>query len=63
MPVDFAARVESLKGERVIAVHPSCISKAVGHKKSNYNFYLEQGIDLKFVGDILVPKYKCRVDK
>ena len=60
---DFSARIKRLKGEHIIAVHPSCISKAVGHKKSNYNFYLEQGIDLKFVGDMLVPKYKCRICK
>lgn len=58
---DLSKRVETLMTEHTIAVHPSCISKAVGHKKSNYIYYHNNGIEIKFVGDYSVPKYKCRL--
>lgn len=43
------------------AVAPSCISKAIGHKKSNYEFFRENGIELKIVGDESVPEYEVRL--
>ena len=55
------AKIRKLKGEHIIAVHPSCISKAMGHKKSNYLHFLESGINIKIVGDECVPRYKCRL--
>ncbi|MBQ1519739.1 MAG: radical SAM protein [Ruminococcus sp.] len=53
--------VEKPVTEHTIAVHPSCMSKAVGHKKSNYLYCLSKGMDIKFVGDESVPKYKCEL--
>ena len=58
---ETAAKLLKLKGEHIIAVHPSCISKAMGHKKSNYLHFLESGINIKIVGDESVPRYKCRL--
>lgn len=45
----------------VIAVAPSCISKAVGQKKSNISYFKELGIDIRIVGDESVPKYRCKL--
>ena len=44
-----------------IAVAPSCISKAVGQKKINYEYFKKLGIELKIVGDSTVPKYKTEI--
>lgn len=43
------------------AVNPSCISKALGHKKSNVEYFKKQGIDIKVVGDGEIPKYQCEI--
>ena len=43
------------------AVTPSCISKAIGHKKSNIEYFRENGIELKIVGDENVPEYKVEL--
>ncbi len=45
----------------VIAVNPSCVSKALGHKKSNVEFFKEKGTDIKVVADVNVPKYQCEI--
>lgn len=41
----------------VFAVNPSCISKAVGQKKSNVEYFNRQGINIKIIGDENIPKY------
>ncbi len=43
------------------AVSPSCISKALGHKKSNYEYFLKKGTEIKIIGDDNIPKYKCEL--
>lgn len=43
------------------AVNPSCISKALGHKKSNVEYFKEMNIDIKVVGDESIPKYQCEI--
>lgn len=43
------------------SVNPSCISKAMGHKKSNAEYFKQQGIDIKIIGDENIPKYECRL--
>lgn len=46
----------------VFAVNPSCISKALGHKKSNVTYFKENfGIDIKVVADEKIPKYQCEI--
>lgn len=45
----------------VFAVNPSCISKALGHKKSNAEYFRQHGINIKVVGDSSIPKYKCEL--
>lgn len=42
-------------------VNPSCISKALGHKKSNVSYFKEMGVDIKVCGDESVPKYQCKL--
>lgn len=44
-----------------LAVNPSCISKALGHKKSNVEYFKKRGIDIKIVGDEKIPKYQCEI--
>lgn len=44
-----------------LAVNPSCISKALGHKKSNVEYFKKRGIDIKVVGDEKIPKYQCEI--
>lgn len=41
----------------VFAVNPLCISKAVGQKKSNIEYFSRQGINIKIIGDENIPKY------
>lgn len=43
------------------AVHPSCISKALGHKKSNAEYFAKQKITIKIIGDEKIPKYQCEL--
>ena len=46
----------------IFAVNPSCISKALGHKKSNVTYFKEYfEIDIKVVGDENIPKYQCEI--
>jgi len=51
----------SKTAEYTFAVNPSCISKAMGHKKSNAEYFRQHGINIKIVGDITVPKYRCEL--
>ncbi len=56
--------IKIAKGETycyTIAVNPSCISKALGHKKSNVKFFKEMNIDIKVIGDENIPKYQCEI--
>lgn len=53
---------QSAGGDRfVFAVAPSCMSKAVGQKKSNIEFFARKGIEIELVGDESVPKYQCEL--
>lgn len=45
-----------------VAVNPSCISKAIGHKKSNIEYFKKTySIDIKIIGDSGIPKYQCEI--
>ncbi len=54
-------KLEKLKGNYIIAVNPKCISKAVGQKKSNIQYFKNQGIDIKIVGDEKIPEYEVKI--
>lgn len=41
-----------------IAVNPSCISKAVGHKRSNIEYFRKWHTEIKFIGDSNIPVYE-----
>lgn len=43
------------------AVASSCISKALGHKKSNVEYFRQYGIEIKIVGDENIPKYEVKL--
>lgn len=47
--------------EYVLAVAPSCISKAVGQKKSNIEHFRQQGYNIKIIGEEGIPKYQCEL--
>lgn len=51
--------IDMCKGKKdfTFAVSPSCISKAVGHKKSNILYFNRNGVNIKIVGDESIPKY------
>lgn len=44
-----------------IAVSPNCISKAMGHKKANAEYFAANGITIKITGDISLKKYQCEI--
>lgn len=44
-----------------IAVHPTCISKAIGQKRANIIHFQEQGICVKIIGDESLEKYQCEL--
>lgn len=44
-----------------IAVNPKCISKALGHKKSNAEYFSAKGIQIKITGDESLKKYQCEI--
>lgn len=53
---------QSAGGDKfVFAVAPSCMSKAVGQKRFNIEFFARKGIDIKLIGDESVPKYQCEL--
>jgi len=45
------------EGTYCFKVNPSCISKALGHKRINIDYFSEKNIDIKVQGDADVPKY------
>lgn len=45
----------------VFSVNPSCISKAMGHKKANAEYFGKSGITIKIIGDKNIPKYKVEL--
>lgn len=55
--------VESNKdlNEFSVVVNDSCISKALGHKRSNYDYFKNKGIKIKIIGDKNTRKYECRL--
>lgn len=61
----YRQAVEKAVGEKCgtvkLAVNPSCISKALGHKKSNVEYFKKRGIDIKVVGDKEIPRYQCEI--
>ncbi len=59
--MQFQIEQSGITGSCTFAVSPSGISKAMGHKKANYQFFLDKGIEIKIVGDESVPKYECRL--
>ena len=44
----------------VFAVNSTCISKAMGHKKSNVEYFKNQGINIKIIGDENILKYEVK---
>jgi histone acetyltransferase (RNA polymerase elongator complex component) len=45
----------------IFAVNDTCISKAGGHKKANIDYFSQQGINVKIIGDKSIPKYQCEL--
>lgn len=54
--------IRSGKTGITFAVNPSCISKALGHKKANVEYFKKNmGIDIKIKGDENILKYQCGI--
>lgn len=54
-------KLEKIHCEHIFAVNPSCVSKAVGQRKSNILHFKENGIEVKIIGDENVPKYEVEL--
>lgn len=60
--IDFQLKSAGGKSDRyVLAVADSCISKAVGHKRSNIEYFRQQGFNIKIIGEEGIPKYQCEL--
>lgn len=49
------------RGKVTAEVSSRCISKAVGQKRANIEFFRERGLDLTIVGSETVPIYECKL--
>ena len=43
------------------AVAKNCISKALGHKKSNVEYFRQGGIEISIIGDDEIPEYEVQL--
>jgi len=50
-----------VSGKAVIEVNSRCISKAVGQKKANTEYFRGCGLGIEYVGNDSIPAYKCRL--
>ncbi len=48
-------------GNVTIEVNPSCISKALGHKKSNTEYFHKKGIDIRVIANDNFQIYQCEI--
>ncbi len=55
------AILTEMKHPCVFAVHPSCISKAVGQKRANILYFQKQGIPVTIVGDEKLAEYQIEL--
>lgn len=49
------------RGSVTVEVSSRCISKAVGQKRANIEFFRERGLDVTIVGSETVPIYECKL--
>lgn len=54
-------KIDSDKKSCVFAVNPSCISKAVGQRKSNILYFKENGMEVKVIADENIAKYEVEL--
>lgn len=54
-------KLEILQKNCIIAVNTKCISKAVGQKKSNIEYFKNLGINIKIIGDEKVSEYEVKI--
>lgn len=56
-------QIEQASGDNhyTFAVSPSCMSKAIGQKKANLEYFSRKGIEIELVGDDSIPKYQCEL--
>ncbi|MBR5514117.1 MAG: radical SAM protein [Ruminococcus sp.] len=50
-------------GDFIISVNPTCVSKAMGHKKSNCEYFKKQGINIKIIGNVDIPKCEMKISE
>ncbi len=57
----IAAETAMQPGHYLVAVHPSCVSRAVGHGRENLSYFAQHGICAKIIGDEQIPKFQIKV--
>lgn len=60
--MEFALKSAGITdGEVTFSVNPSCISKALGHKKSNTEYFRKRGIVVRITADETAEKYQTEL--
>ncbi len=61
----FRRKLEQLPLHRehgnTVAVHPSCISKAVGQKRANILYFQQQAVRVRIIGDARMKEYEIEL--
>ncbi len=55
------ARTSNDRTDYTFAVHPSCVSRAVGQNKANIRYFQEEGMNLKIIADEHVKPFECEL--
>lgn len=55
------AQMNDHKSNYTFAVHPSCVSKAVGQNRGNIRFFAEQKMRLNIIADACVKPFECEL--
>ncbi len=55
------AKTCAQKTDYLFAVHPSCVSKAVGQNRANIRYFADQNMRLKIMADVCVKPFECEL--
>ena len=64
LPCNGRYHPEQWAEPHTFAVHPSCVSKAVGQKRANVRWFKDYyGMDVRIIGDGSVPPFQVQIRK
>lgn len=59
--IDQKLAAQRRPGSATVLVHPSCVGKAAGHKKSNLHYFAQRGITLRIRPQEGIPRFACKL--